>query len=60
MDNQKEMVLVEKAVIEKLFEMLEGMQAQLEDMQEQLDSIDNDLYTTKQTAFDIAGKLGVL
>lgn len=53
MDKQKEMVLVDKEVIEKLFEILE-------DMQERLEGIEDDLYETKQTAFGIAEKLHAL
>ena len=53
MATEKEMVLVEKELLEKLLETLEAMQGQL-------DNINDDVCETKKTVFDVADKLGAL
>ena len=52
MDHQKEMVLIEKDVLEKLFEMLETMQ-------EKIESLDEEVYRNNRLLLGIAEHLHV-
>ena len=52
MDNQKEMVLVEKEQLEKLFDMLESMQ-------EKIESLDNEVYRNNELLIGIGEHLKI-
>ena len=50
---EKEMVLIEREFLEQLLDAINQLN-------KRIDSIDDDVYTVKNTLFDVAGKLGVL
>ena len=50
---EKEMVLIEREFLEQLLDAINQLN-------KRIDSIDDDVYTVKNTLFDVAEKLGAL